>query len=110
MTAKPAAQAETTVFAVLFAGAFCHLLNDLMQSLLPALYPQLKDQFGLSFAQVGLVTLAYQTTGSLSDPGPSSPGPSSSRKLADSTPRPFGLSGRSCLSGSDTNASWCRQG
>ena len=68
MTAKPAAGAETTVFAVLFAGAFCHLLNDLMQSLLPALYPQLKDQFGLTFAQVGLVTLAYQTTGSLFQP------------------------------------------
>ncbi len=68
MTAKPAAKAETTVFAVLFAGAFCHLLNDLMQSLLPALYPQLKQQFGLSFAQVGLITLTYQTTGSLFQP------------------------------------------
>jgi FSR family fosmidomycin resistance protein-like MFS transporter len=56
------------VFAVLFAGAFCHLLNDLMQSLLPALYPQLKAQFGLNFAQVGLITLAYQTTGSLCQP------------------------------------------
>lgn len=68
MPAQPAPKAETTVYAVLFAGAFCHLLNDLMQSLLPALYPQLKDQFGLSFAQIGLITLAYQTTGSLFQP------------------------------------------
>ena len=68
MTAKPAAGADKTVFAVLFAGAFCHLLNDLMQALLPALYPQLKSQFGLSFGQIGLITLAYQTTGSLFQP------------------------------------------
>ncbi len=52
----------------MFAGAFCQLLNDLMQALLPALYPQLKQQFGLSFAQVGLITLTYQTTGSLFQP------------------------------------------
>ena len=68
MTAKPAATAQTPVFTVLFAGAFCHMLNDLMQALLPAIYPQLKDNFGLTFAQVGLITLAYQTTGSLFQP------------------------------------------
>ena len=68
MTAKTAATAETTVFAVLFAGAFCHMLNDLMQALLPAIYPQLKANFGLTFTQVGLITLAYQTTGSLFQP------------------------------------------
>jgi FSR family fosmidomycin resistance protein-like MFS transporter len=60
--------AERTVFPVLFAACFCHLLNDLMQSLLPATYPQLKDAFHLSFTQVGLVTLAYQVTGSLFQP------------------------------------------
>ena len=68
MTAKTAPTAETTVFAVLFAGAFCHMLNDLMQALLPAIYPQLKEGFGLTFTQVGLITLAYQTTGSLFQP------------------------------------------
>lgn len=67
-TAKAAPTAETTVFAVLFAGAFCHMLNDLMQALLPAIYPQLKEGFGLTFTQVGLITLAYQTTGSLFQP------------------------------------------
>src|SRR4051812_38662038 len=53
-------QRDTTVFAVLIAISFCHLLNDMMQSLLPAIYPNLKVQFGLSFVQVGLVTFAYQ--------------------------------------------------
>ena len=59
---------ESTVFAVLIAISFCHLLNDMMQSLLPAIYPNLKAQFGLSFVQVGLVTFAYQITASLLQP------------------------------------------
>ena len=68
MSARPAGRAETTVFAVLFAGAFCHLLNDLMQSLIPALYPMLKEQLHLDFAQVGLITLAFQCTASMLQP------------------------------------------
>ena len=61
-------QRDNTVFAVLIAISFCHLLNDMLQSLLPAIYPNLKVQFGLSFAQVGLVTFAYQITASLLQP------------------------------------------
>ena len=52
--------AHDTSFAVLLAIGFCHLLNDMMQALLPAIYPTLKTQFHLSFAQIGLVTLAFQ--------------------------------------------------
>ena len=59
---------DNTVFAVLIAISFCHLLNDMLQSLLPAIYPNLKVQFGLSFVQVGLVTFAYQITASLLQP------------------------------------------
>ena len=59
---------DGTVFGVILAISFCHLLNDMMQSLLPAIYPNLKAQFGLSFGQVGLVTLAYQITASLLQP------------------------------------------
>lgn len=61
-------QRDNTVFAVLIAISFCHLLNDMLQSLLPAIYPNLKVQFGLSFVQVGLVTFAYQVTASLLQP------------------------------------------
>lgn len=57
-----------TVFAVLGAVSFCHLLNDMMQSLLPAIYPLLKEQHGLSFAQIGYITLAFQLTASLLQP------------------------------------------
>ncbi len=61
-------KAGHTVFAVLLSISFCHLLNDMMQSLLPAIYPQLKVDFGLSFGQIGLVTLAYQMTASILQP------------------------------------------
>ena len=60
--------AQATVFPVLISLGFCHLLNDLMQSLIPALYPMLKQQFHLDFAQVGLITLAFQLTASLLQP------------------------------------------
>ncbi|HKQ10685.1 MAG TPA: MFS transporter [Rhizomicrobium sp.] len=60
--------AHDTSFAVLGTIGFCHLLNDMMQSLLPAIYPTLKMQFHLTFAQIGLVTLAFQCTASLFQP------------------------------------------
>jgi FSR family fosmidomycin resistance protein-like MFS transporter len=60
--------AYDTSFTVLFAIGFCHLLNDMMQALLPAIYPTLKTQFHLNFAQIGLVTLAFQCTASLFQP------------------------------------------
>jgi MFS transporter, FSR family, fosmidomycin resistance protein len=59
---------EGTTFPVLFAISFCHGINDMIQSLLPAIYPLLKASFGLSFTQIGLVTLTYQLTASLLQP------------------------------------------
>jgi FSR family fosmidomycin resistance protein-like MFS transporter len=59
---------EVTLFPVLSAVAFCHLLNDMMQSLLPSIYPILKGSFHLNFGQIGLITLAYQITASLLQP------------------------------------------
>jgi len=60
--------AETTVFAIIFAVSFCHLLNDLMQSLLAAIYPMLKQNYGLDFRQIGFLTLTFQVTASLLQP------------------------------------------
>src|SRR5436190_13412485 len=57
-----------TSFRILGALSFCHLLNDLMQSLLPAIYPMLKLNLGLSFSQIGLITLTNQVTASLLQP------------------------------------------
>jgi FSR family fosmidomycin resistance protein-like MFS transporter len=61
-------QHSDTVFAVILGISFCHLLNDMMQSLLVAIYPNLKSEFGLTFVQIGLVTLTYQITASLLQP------------------------------------------
>ncbi len=68
--APPAAtaNAESTVFALLLALSFSHLLNDTVQSLVPAVYPILKGKFGLDFSQIGLITLAFQLTASLLQP------------------------------------------
>jgi len=66
--ARIADDRDATVFGVILAISFCHLINDMMQSLLPAIYPNLKAQFGLNFGQIGLVTLAYQLTASLLQP------------------------------------------
>jgi len=67
-TANTRNLAQHTAYTVLFAVGFCHLLNDMMQSLLLAIYPTLKAQFHLNFAQIGLVTLAFQCTASLLQP------------------------------------------
>jgi FSR family fosmidomycin resistance protein-like MFS transporter len=60
--------AHKTVFGILYAISFCHLLNDLVQSLIPSIYPILKASYGLSFSQLGLLTLTYQLTASLLQP------------------------------------------
>ena len=49
--------AEGAAFSVILALSFSHFLNDMMQSLVPALYPMWKSEYGLSFAQIGLITL-----------------------------------------------------
>jgi MFS transporter, FSR family, fosmidomycin resistance protein len=63
-----AAQEKKTLFRVLTAVSFCHLLNDMVQSLVPSIYPILKASFHLNFTQIGLITLTYQITASLLQP------------------------------------------
>ncbi|WP_353131297.1 MFS transporter [Parapedobacter pyrenivorans] len=61
-------QVSTTIYPVLFALSFSHLLNDTIQSLIPAIYPIVKDSFHLSFSQIGLITLVFQLSSSLLQP------------------------------------------
>lgn len=68
-TALPhATPAQRTTFAIIFAVALCHGINDIMQSLLTAIYPILKENYGLDFVQLGLLTLTFQCTASLLQP------------------------------------------
>lgn len=60
--------AQKTVYPILFSIAFAHLLNDLIQAIIPASYPILKENFNLSFTQIGLITFAYQMAASILQP------------------------------------------
>ena len=55
-------------YVVLIGISFSHFLNDTMQSLISSVYPILKDNYALDFAQIGLITLAFQFTASLLQP------------------------------------------
>ncbi len=65
-TAKKAT--TQTVYPILFAISFSHLLNDTIQSLIPAIYPLVKNSFQLNFTQIGLITLVFQLSSSLLQP------------------------------------------
>ena len=64
----PGGRSSATAIGVLLAVSVCHMLNDIMQSLLSAIYPMLKADFGLTFGQVGFLTLTFQVTASLLQP------------------------------------------
>jgi FSR family fosmidomycin resistance protein-like MFS transporter len=55
-------------YIVLGGISFSHFLNDTMQSLIPSIYPILKASYALDFAQIGMITLAFQFTASLLQP------------------------------------------
>lgn len=59
---------QQTVFPILLALSFSHLLNDTMQSLIPSIYPMVKDSFQLSFSQIGMITFTFQVSASVLQP------------------------------------------
>lgn len=61
-------QTSPLVMRIIGAVALAHLINDLIQSVLPSIYPMLKANYGLTFTQVGLITLTFQVTASLLQP------------------------------------------
>jgi MFS transporter, FSR family, fosmidomycin resistance protein len=75
--------AEATIFSIILALGFSHFLNDMIQSLVPALYPMLKRSYGLSFAQIGVITLTMQVVSSLLQPAVGF--------VADNRPHPYSL-------------------
>ncbi len=57
-----------TVYPILFAICFAHMINDLLQSVIPSIYPLMRDKYTLSFSQIGLITFTFQITSSLLQP------------------------------------------
>jgi FSR family fosmidomycin resistance protein-like MFS transporter len=68
LAAQPQAREAQAAFTILVSLSLCHFLNDMNQSLVPAMYPILKDSYDLDFAQIGMITLAFQLTASLLQP------------------------------------------
>lgn len=81
--------ADRTVYPILFMICITHLLNDMMQSVIPAVYPLLKEKFGFTFAQIGIITLVFQMTSSLLQPF--------AGRYADRHPRPYSLAIGMCF-------------
>ena len=59
---------QKTIFSILFSISFAHLLNDLIQAIIPSVYPILKQNYGLTFTQIGLITFSFQLTASVFQP------------------------------------------
>lgn len=55
-------------FRILVALSISHCLNDTLQSVISAVYPLFKEDLGLTFAQIGLITLVYQMAASVFQP------------------------------------------
>src|ERR1700731_2630180 len=75
--------AHGAAFSIIIALSFSHFLNDMMQSLVPALYPMWKSAYGLSFAQIGLISLVTQVTSSMLQPAVG--------LFSDHRPQPYSL-------------------
>lgn len=69
--------------SILLMVSLGHLLNDMFQAVIPAIYPMIKESLGLSFMQIGAITLTNQVTSSLLQPLVG--------YFSDKHPRPYGL-------------------
>lgn len=59
---------DDTVYSILILICLAHLINDLIQGIIPSIYPLLKQNYGFSFSQIGLITFAFQFTASILQP------------------------------------------
>ena len=74
---------KNAAFSVLLMISAGHLLNDMFQAVIPSIYPMIKESLGLSFMQIGAITLTNQITSSLLQPLVG--------YYSDKHPRPYGL-------------------
>ncbi|HJV47229.1 MAG TPA: MFS transporter [Bacillota bacterium] len=59
---------QPTIYRILFAISFVHLLNDSMQSVIPAIFPILENSLHLSFSQLGWIAFSLNMTSSIMQP------------------------------------------
>jgi FSR family fosmidomycin resistance protein-like MFS transporter len=75
--------ATSVALPVLLALSLSHMINDTIQAVLPAIYPLLKQNYGLSFGQIGILTFAFQATASILQPAVG--------YMTDRRPKPYSL-------------------
>ncbi len=90
MNTTAAQETQKTIFTILFAISAGHFLNDLMQSVITATYPLLKENYKLSFTQVGIITLVFQLTASIFQPFVGN--------YTDKHPKPYAFAVAMCFS------------
>lgn len=88
-TIRSASITGKTVFPILLAISFSHLLNDTIQSLIPSTYPLLKRSLHLDFSQLGLITFCFQLTASILQPFVG--------LYTDRHPKPYSLAAGMCF-------------
>lgn len=80
---------EGTIYSMLVICSISHFLNDMIQSIIPSIYPIIKENFGYTFEQIGMITLVFQLTSSILQPF--------TGLYADKHPRPYALSAGMCF-------------
>ena len=80
---------QGTAYVILIIISISHFLNDMIQSVVPSIYPMIKEDFSLSFAQIGLITFVFQLASSILQPF--------TGLYADRHPRPYALSLGMCF-------------
>ena len=59
---------QKPIYTMMFAIGVCHLINDTMQSVIPAMFPLLKEDLGLTFTQLGLISFVLNLFASVLQP------------------------------------------
>lgn len=57
-----------TVYSVLFAICMAHFINDFLQIILQISFPMFKENYALTYFQIGVITLVFQITSSVLQP------------------------------------------
>lgn len=86
---RNAIKPEATAFPILIIISISHFLNDMIQSVVPAIYPIIKENFSLTFAEIGLITFVFQIASSILQPF--------TGMYADKHPQPYALSLGMCF-------------
>ncbi|MDR0676324.1 MAG: MFS transporter, partial [Elusimicrobiota bacterium] len=59
---------NNTVFSMLILLSMAHCMNDIMQAVITSSYPFIKNELGITFTKIGLITLVYQIAASVFQP------------------------------------------